>query len=106
MSTPRISAYLRRHRDGARYEAVVVSVFSSVGLVARDGLPILVLSDMNAPILSVPRLAGAISRRQVRFYFAAGGCARRNSCPAVERYAFEHSVPLDGLAFLRRFIRT
>jgi hypothetical protein len=95
--------YLRTHRGLARYELAGPAVFDLTGLVARDGLPILVLNDVDGSLVPTETLLSLIQTGQLRFYFATHGCHTGPYCPADERWAYLHSEPVVGYPGLRRF---
>lgn len=102
-SSPALSRYLRAHQDGARYEVASANVNEAVGLIARDGGPVLVLTSVDGAITHVGKLRGAVAAGQVRFYFAPHGCHSGRHCPASQRWAYANSVPVPHLHGLRRF---
>jgi 4-amino-4-deoxy-L-arabinose transferase-like glycosyltransferase len=95
--------YLRIHRGGARYEVASAAVFEVTGLVARDGLPVLMINDADGSIVRSKTLRALVQSRQVRFYFASHGCHSGLHCPANERWAYYHSTPVHDYPGLRRF---
>jgi hypothetical protein len=75
-----LSAYLRAHRRGARYEVAVGGATQAASLIVRDGAPVLVLTSFDArPLVSVPRLAGLVADGSVGFALLGGGCGPRTS---------------------------
>jgi 4-amino-4-deoxy-L-arabinose transferase-like glycosyltransferase len=101
-TTPAMSRYLSAHNDDARFELASANVFDVVGLVARDGRPVIILNDVDGRLERASRLRTQILSGQVRFYFAARGCHSRH-CPANERWAYAHSVAVAHYPGLRRF---
>jgi 4-amino-4-deoxy-L-arabinose transferase-like glycosyltransferase len=101
--SPAMERYLRTHRGGAHFEVASAAVFEVTGLVARDGLPVLVLNTVDGPRVRPPTLQSLIRAGQVRFYFATHGCSRSEHCLTNERWAFNHSKPVSGYRGLRRF---
>jgi 4-amino-4-deoxy-L-arabinose transferase-like glycosyltransferase len=95
--------YLRKHRGRARYELASPAVFDITGLVARDGLPVLVLNDVDGSLVPSGALRSLIRGGQLRFYFATHGCHSGPYCPADERWAYLHSKPVAHYPGLRRF---
>jgi 4-amino-4-deoxy-L-arabinose transferase-like glycosyltransferase len=78
--TASLSAYLRAHRDGARYELATASATQAGALIARDGQPVLVLTSYNArPLVPVSRLAELVAQGAVRYALLEGGCGPRTS---------------------------
>jgi 4-amino-4-deoxy-L-arabinose transferase-like glycosyltransferase len=97
--------YLQAHRGGARYELASPAVFDVTGLVARDGLPVLVLNDVDGSLVHSGTLRSLIRTGQLHFYFATHGCHSGPHCPADERWAYGHSTPVLKYRGLRRFDR-
>ena len=104
-TTVALSRYLRRHRDGARYEVVSSSVFDVVGIVARDALPVIVLDDVHGRVEPLAQLRTRISNGQARYYLAIHGCHTGRHCPANAEWAYAHSTPVRAFKGLRRFTR-
>jgi 4-amino-4-deoxy-L-arabinose transferase-like glycosyltransferase len=102
-SSPALSLYLRAHRDGARYEVASANVNDVTGLVVRDGLPVLVLNDVDGALTRVDALAAHVAAGHVRFYLAPHACHGGPHCPANDVWAYAHSVPVAHLRGLRRF---
>jgi 4-amino-4-deoxy-L-arabinose transferase-like glycosyltransferase len=103
-SFPALSRYLRSHRGGARYEVASATVLDASGIIARDGLPVLVLNDVAGEIQTVTELRRAVLSGMVRFYFANHRCHEGPHCPANERWAYAHSLPVAHVSGLRRFV--
>ncbi len=85
-----LSAYLRAHQGGARYEAAVDSATKVGALIVRDGRPVVVLTTYEArPLTTIPELQRLIARGEVRYALLTGLCgaytARTNAAcsPAV-----------------------
>ncbi len=95
--------YLRAHRGRARYELASPAVFDVTGLVARDDLPVLILNDVDGSLVRSTTLRSLLRAGQVHFYFATHGCHSGPHCPADERWAYDHSMPVPGYRGLRRF---
>ncbi len=95
--------YLQAHRAGAHFEVASAAVFEVTGLVAQDGLPVLVLNTVDGPQVRPPTLASLIRAGQVHFYFATHGCRSGQHCLTNERWAYNHSKPVRGYRGLRRF---
>jgi hypothetical protein len=102
-STPTLSRYLRLHNRGARYEVASAGVNDVIGLVARDGLPVLVLDRLDGSLMRTRSLQAEVARGRVRFYFAPDDCHARPRCPNNDRWAYAHSRPAPGYPGLRRF---
>jgi hypothetical protein len=75
-----LSAYLRAHRRGARYELAVGGATQAAALIVRDGQPVLVLTSFDArPLVPVARLAALVAGGSVRYALLGGGCGPRTS---------------------------
>jgi 4-amino-4-deoxy-L-arabinose transferase-like glycosyltransferase len=102
-SSPALSRYLRANRGGAYYEAASANVNDITGLIVRDGLPVLVLNDVDGALTRVAPLQAAVTQGRVHFYFAPHECHRGAHCPTNEVWAYAHSTPVVHLPGLRRF---
>ncbi len=103
-STPALSRYLRAHRDGARYEVASANVNDTIGMVARDGLPVLVLNSVDGSLTRTKQLRVDVAAGLVHFYFAASHtCHAGPHCAGNQVWAYAHSVPVAGQPSLRRF---
>jgi hypothetical protein len=103
-STPALSRYLRTHRDGTHYEVASANINDIVGLVARDGLPVLVLNSVDGSLTRTKSLQTQVAQRRVRFYFVASHpCHGGRHCPGNQIWAYAHSTPVPGQPGLRRF---
>ena len=100
---PAMGRYLRAHRAGARFEVASAAVFEVTGLVARDGLPVLILNTVDGPRVMSATLESLIRAGQVHFYFSTHGCRGSEHCLTNERWAYNHSKPVLGYSELRRF---
>ncbi len=70
-----LSAYLRAHQGGARYEAAVDSATKVGALIVRDGRPVVVLTTYEARALTtIPQLQRLIARGEVRYALLTGLC--------------------------------
>ena len=104
-STPALSRYLRAHRHGARYEVASANVNDTIGMVARDGLPVLVLNSVDGSLTRTKQLRANVAAGQVRFYFATShACHTGRHCPSNQVWAYGHSLQVIGHPGLRRFI--
>jgi 4-amino-4-deoxy-L-arabinose transferase-like glycosyltransferase len=101
--SPAMGRYLQAHRGRARYELASPAVFDVTGLVARDGLPVLILNDVDGALVHSGTLRSLLRAGQVHFYFATHGCHSGAHCPADERWAYSHSTPVPAYRGLRRF---
>jgi hypothetical protein len=104
-TTPALSRYLRAHRNGVRYEVASANVNDTIGIVARDGLPILVLNSVDGSLTRTARLRADVASGLVRFYFAASHtCHKGPHCAGNQVWAYAHSLPVAGQPGLRRFM--
>jgi hypothetical protein len=79
-----LSAYLRTHQDGARYEVAAESATAIGSLIVQDARPVLVLTTYDARVFTnVPRLRGLIAEGQVRYAFLNTFCARASTINAA-----------------------
>jgi len=99
-----LSAYLRANDAGAANE-VAASAPAKVGpLIARDGRPVLILSDGQGNQLVTPaRLAAAVAAGRVRFAILGDACTavsgnERTGCLPVVRWARRHGVDVSRAA--------
>jgi hypothetical protein len=102
-TTPALSRYLRAHREGAYYETASANVNEIVGLVVRDGLPVLALNTVDGAMVRTASLQTQVAAGRVRYYFAPHACRSGRSCAGNEIWAYAHSVPVPHVPGLRRF---
>jgi len=102
-STPSLSRYLRAHRGSAHYEVASANVNDVVGLIARDGLPVLVLNSVDGSLTLTAQLQAQVAEGRVRFYLDPHACHGGRHCPSNQLWAYTHSVPVRGVPGLRRF---
>jgi 4-amino-4-deoxy-L-arabinose transferase-like glycosyltransferase len=103
-STPALSHYLRTHRDGARFEVAGANINDVTGVVARDGLPVLVLNSVDGVLTRTKALQAQVAARRVRFYLVAPHpCHSGRYCPYNQIWAYANSSPVRGQPGLRRF---
>jgi 4-amino-4-deoxy-L-arabinose transferase-like glycosyltransferase len=80
----RLSAYLRAHRSGARYEFASAAATQAGALIARDGQPALVLTSFaGRPLVSPSRLSRLAAAGDVRYVLLGGSCRTRRPTLAV-----------------------
>jgi len=103
-----VSAYLRAHRAGGRYEVATMAAASAGALIARDGQPVLVLTTAyGRPLVSPHQLAAAVRAGQVRYVLAGGGhCVPGHprdvtGCAPVVEWARAHSRDASRAAGVR-----
>jgi 4-amino-4-deoxy-L-arabinose transferase-like glycosyltransferase len=86
------SAYLRAHRDGARYEAVATNPLSVVGLIAQDAQPVLVLRSVDGVLMSVEELRQLVREGAVRFAILPHPCSSGRHCTPTTAWSVRNSV--------------
>ncbi len=70
-----LSAYLRAHQGSARYETAYDAATTMGSLVVRDARPILVLTTLNARVLTpVARLRALVAEGEVRYAILTSRC--------------------------------
>ena len=103
-----VSAYLRAHQRGARYEVAAESATGIGALVVQDARPIVVLTSYNARVFtSVAKLRHLIARGDVRYAFLNTSCGRRGAavnpaCAAPARWVRAHGTDVSRQAGLAR----
>ena len=103
-----VSAYLRGHQRGARYEMAAESATGVGSLVVQDARPIVVLTSYNARVFtSVAKLRRLIARGEVRYAFLNTSCGRRAAalnpaCAAPARWVRAHGTDVSRPAGLSR----
>jgi 4-amino-4-deoxy-L-arabinose transferase-like glycosyltransferase len=99
-----LSAYLRAHRRGARYEAASLAVAKGAALIAHDGQPVLMLDgEHGRPLVSTARLAALVRHGQVRDALVGSDCSLaaidpRTSCSPAARWIRRHGVDVSRRA--------
>jgi hypothetical protein len=74
-----LSAYLRAHQDGARYEVAAGDIFKGAALIIKDARPVLVLTSFGSvgsgprELLTAAQLAHAGRTGQVHYVLLRGG---------------------------------
>ncbi len=103
-----LSAYLRAHQAGARYELAAGSATSIASLIVQDQRPLVMLTTYNGlPFTSVPELQRLIARGEVRYAFLDSACkpgAPRSTagCAPAARWVRAHGTDVSrqaGLGF-------
>jgi hypothetical protein len=103
-STPKLSRYLRTHRDGFHYEVVSANINDVIGIVTRDDQPVLVLNSVDGSLTRTRELQAQVAEGRVRYYFIAPHtCHKGRHCPGNQIWAFAHSTPVPGQPGLRLF---
>jgi 4-amino-4-deoxy-L-arabinose transferase-like glycosyltransferase len=102
----RLSAYLRAHQGGARYEAAGARVFNNVALVVKDARPMLTLSNVgDRPLMSPAQLARAARSGEVRYALIGHpSCLRHGiaTCSPAVRWARAHGTDVSRAAGLKQ----
>ncbi len=99
-----LSAYLRAHQGGARYEVASLSAAKAGPLVVKDARPVLILTSLyGRPLVSVPKLAAAVRSGQVRYALAGANCTpsagdRLTGCSAQARWLRAHGTDVSRAA--------
>jgi hypothetical protein len=99
-----LSSYLRARDAGAADELAVSAPAKAGQLIARDGRPVLVLSDgAGRQLVSPARLAAAVAAHRVRFALLGDACTAasgnaRTGCLPVVRWAHRHGVDVSRAA--------
>ena len=86
----RLSAYLRAHQHGARYEFASVAASPAAPVIVRDARPVLVLTAAGRPVVSLTRLrqtvaAGALGHVLVSDRCQVAGCTPARALDPGER---------------------
>jgi 4-amino-4-deoxy-L-arabinose transferase-like glycosyltransferase len=75
-----MSAYLRSHRDGAKYEVAAESATQIGSLIVKDALPIAVLTTYNARVYTtVGKLQRMVAAGQLRYAYLSTFCTHHAS---------------------------
>jgi 4-amino-4-deoxy-L-arabinose transferase-like glycosyltransferase len=88
----RYSAYLRAHREGARYEVASTNPLAVVGLIADDGQPVLFLRTIDGVRVSVAQLRRLVRERAVRYAIVPHPCASGRHCTPTTRWTVRNST--------------
>jgi len=103
-----LSAYLRAHQGGARYEVAAESATSIGSLIVQDARPVLVLTTYNARVFTtIPQLQRLIAEGKVRYAFLNTFCGRHvatlnAACSAPARWVRAHGADVSRQAGLER----
>ncbi|MCW3056210.1 MAG: glycosyltransferase family 39 protein, partial [Solirubrobacterales bacterium] len=101
-----VSAYLRAHQDGARYEMAALSATQIGSLIVQDARPVIVLTTYGARVFTpVARLKRLIAQGQVRYAFLNTSCGKHGSalnaaCSAPARWVRAHGTDVSRKAGL------
>jgi 4-amino-4-deoxy-L-arabinose transferase-like glycosyltransferase len=103
-----LSAYLRAHQGGARYEVAAESATGVGSLIVKDARPIAVLTSYGARVFtSVAKLERLIAQGEVRYAFLNTRCGRHPSalnaaCSAPALWIRAHGKDVSRQAGLGR----
>jgi 4-amino-4-deoxy-L-arabinose transferase-like glycosyltransferase len=103
-----VSAYLRSHQGGARYELAAESATQIGSLIVRDARPVLILTTYDARVFTtVPELRRAIARGEVKYAFLNSFCGKHISpinaaCSRPARWIRAHATDVSRRAGLSR----
>jgi 4-amino-4-deoxy-L-arabinose transferase-like glycosyltransferase len=86
------SAYLRAHREGARYETAANSPLSVAGLIMQDAQPVLVMRDVDGKLVSLARLQRLVKEGAVRYIILPKACTSGAHCSATTSWSVSHAV--------------
>ena len=105
-----VSAYVRAHQDGARYELAAESATQIGSLIVQDGKPVAILTTYGARVFTkVAKLRRLIAAGEVRYAFLNTFCGRHASlssdnaaCSEPVRWVRAHGTDLSRQAGLSR----
>jgi 4-amino-4-deoxy-L-arabinose transferase-like glycosyltransferase len=86
------SAYLRAHREGARYETAANGPLSVAGLIMQDAQPVLVMRDVDGKLVSLSRLERLVREGAVRFIVLPDPCASGPHCSSTTSWSVRNAV--------------
>jgi 4-amino-4-deoxy-L-arabinose transferase-like glycosyltransferase len=92
-----LTAYLRVHRDGARYEVASLATSPAASIIVHDGRPVLILTALGHPLETPRRLAELVAAGQVHTALAGAGC-RTAGCARLGSWIRAHGVDVGGAA--------
>ena len=99
-----LSGFLRAHTAGAADEVAVSAPAKAGPLIARDGRPVLILSDgQGNQLVSPAALARAVATGRVRYALLGDSCSpasgnQRTGCLPVVAWARSHGVDVSAAA--------
>ncbi len=103
-----VSAYLRAHQGGARYELAAESATQIGSLIVQDFRPVLILTTYNARVFTdVAELRQAIAKGEVKYAFLNSFCGRHVSsvnaaCSEPALWVRAHGTDVSRAAGLSR----
>ena len=101
-----LSAYLRAHQDGARYEVAAESATAIGSLIVQDARPVLVLTSYIGRVFtSISKLQQLAAEGQVRYAFLNTFCGRvatstNPACAAPVKWVRAHATDVSREAGL------
>ncbi len=104
----RLSAYLRAHQGGARYEVAAESATQIGALIVKDGRPVVILTTYGARVFTtVAALQRLIARGEVKYAFLNSNCTGQASalnaaCSAPAQWVRAHGTDVSRQAGLGR----
>lgn len=102
-----VSAYLRAHQAGARYEVAAGAATSIASLIVQDARPVVMLTSYNGLALtSVSQLQALVSHGEVRYAFLDSVCKpgapkTTAGCAPTARWVRAHGTDVSRQAGLR-----
>jgi 4-amino-4-deoxy-L-arabinose transferase-like glycosyltransferase len=103
-----LSTYLLAHRAGAKYELAMDSATKAAALIARDGLPVLMLTSYQGrPLTGVPELKRAVADGEVHYALLSTFCippkpSTDPACSASATWVRAHGKDVSKAAGLER----
>jgi 4-amino-4-deoxy-L-arabinose transferase-like glycosyltransferase len=103
-----LSAYVRAHQEGARYELAAESATQIGSLIVQDARPVVILTTYDARVFTdVAKLKRLIARGEVRYAFLNSYCGHEVStvnaaCAAPAKWIRAHGTDVSRQAGLSR----
>ena len=91
-SGSQFGAYLRAHRDGARYETAAANPLAVLGLIAQDAQPVLIMRSVDGILISVRQLRQLVREGAVRYAILPNPCSSGRHCTPTTAWTVRHSV--------------
>src|ERR1019366_4645515 len=101
-----VSAYLRAHQEGARYEVAAESATQIGSLIVQDARPVLVLTTYDARVFTpMSKLKRLIAEGKVRYAFLNTYCTPQTAslnpaCSAPAKWVRAHGTDVSRNAGL------
>ena len=86
------SAYLRAHQGSARYEVAATNPLAVVGLIARDGRPVLILRSIDGVLVSVRELRALVREGALRYAIIPHPCSSGRHCTPTTAWSVRNST--------------